>query len=145
MVRITRVGERPEVVFGYAAAHIMSFLGDELEYTTGKTVDVSRRIAPVYNNAKYPAWSHMPHAMETHGKLKKSINKSKVKVGKLTLDTSIFSNIYYAGYVERGFMHSRSHRRVHGRHYIDVPLRVVHQRLFPKRTKLAFIKAFKGD
>lgn len=142
VTKIKRIGERPELIFGRAAASIMYNLGNELEYTTKQTVKASKSIAPVYNPAKYPMYNNA-YTRGAHGLLKASIKYSRVARYKHTLCTNIYSRKSYAGYVENGFFHKQANRRIRGRFYIGVPIRIVHVRLFKVRIEYAFTKSFK--
>jgi len=143
VVKVTRIGRSPSEVFSYAASTINDFLKGELEYTTDKTVKVSKSITPVYDPAKYPTWSRMPHARGKHGLLKASIKRKPVKQTKSTMKTAIYSRKRYSSYVEHGFIHHIAKRPIRSRKFIGVPMEVVHKRLFPRRITIAFKKAFK--
>jgi len=138
-----RYGRDPKEVFTTAAESINELLAQELERATDVTVSFSKSLAPVYNPAKYPKWAHMPHAMQPHGLLKKSIRRTKVKVGKRVIKTSIRSSRNYAGYIEDGFIHKYAKRRVSGRKYVGTPMNLVHKPMFTRGIVRAFRRAFK--
>lgn len=137
-----RTGVDPAELFAHAASTINPFLQQAFEETTDATVKVSRKLAPVYNPAKYPSWNRMPHAKGKHGLLKASIKRKPVRVTTRTFKTSIYSRKRYSSYIERGFTHKIARKYVRGRFYIKVPIKVVHERMLFRRTNIAFKKAY---
>lgn len=141
-VKVTKVGRSPSEVFSYAASTINDFLQEELEFTTDQTVKVSKSITPVYDPAKYPMYNNA-YTRGAHGLLKASVKRKKVTRGKRTFRTAIYSRKQYSSYVEHGFFHKKANRYIRGKFYIGVPIKVVHQRLFPRRVIKALKKSFK--
>lgn len=141
-VKVTKIGRSPSEVFSYAASTINDFLQEELEFTTDQTVKASKSITPVYDPAKYPTYDNA-YTRGAHGLLKASVKRKKVTRGKHTFGTAIYSRKSYSSYVERGFYHKRAGRHIRGKFYIGVPMKIVHQRLFPRRIIKAFKKSFK--
>lgn len=143
VVKYTRKGRDLQKDFTFAANNIHDFFQEALEETTDQTVKVSKNLAPVYNPLKYPTWSRMKHARGTHGHLKASIKRKPVKQTKRTLRTAIYSRKKYSSYIEHGFNHKIAREHILGRKYIGVPMKVVHQRLLPRKIHVAFKKAFR--
>lgn len=113
----------------------------------------SQTLAPVYNPSKYPSFAGFKNHYTPPGKLKASIRLLKTKrayglgshnaaLGVTYFIARVKANTKYASYVENGFIHHLSGKRVRGRRYMKAGARLAVSRHHKAEIEKAVRKSF---